>query len=119
MAITLEPPAATHTRRDGELQPKPEAGRAAAEPARRPDEPLPPSADPDFHPPGPDPRIAVTARLLPRHHAWLAGAAAREGRSIEAFLEGLIRQARANDPLTVHDTRPQEPGQPAGSGRRS
>jgi hypothetical protein len=119
MATTLEPPAATHTRRDGELQPKPDTGRAAREPERQPGERLPSSADPDFHPPGPDSRITVTTRLLPRHHAWLAGAAEREGRSIEAFLEGLIRRACANDPLTVRDTRPQEPGQPVGSGRRA
>lgn len=119
MAITLEPPAATHTTRAGELQPRPSNGRAAGEPERSPHDPLPPSADPDHHPSAPDGRIAVTTRLLPHHHAWLAGAAARDGVTIEVCLEALIRRARAADPLAARDTRPQAPGQPAGSGRRT
>jgi len=119
MAITLTPPAETHARRDGELHPKPSGGRSIDDPQPSTGTPLPPSSDPDFAPPGPDHRIAVGVRLLPRHHAWLVDAAAREGRTVEAFLEGLIRRACAADPLSVRDTRPQEPGQPAGTGRRA
>jgi hypothetical protein len=115
--VKLDSAPGRHRRADGELQPLPSlAAAVAAEP--KPGEALPPSADPDFVE-GPAPVLpSVTITLQDRHHAWLLQAAARDGRSPEHFVEGLVRQACAADPARIRNTLPQGLGQPAGTARR-
>lgn len=118
MAIRLEPPATTHLAEAGEHRPRPSRDAAPDPDGRRPDGTLPPSADPDYEGPPSIERRRVTCTLLPRHAEWLEAAARREGRTIEAKLEALVREACARDPLRLVDTRPPAPGFPAGTGRR-
>jgi hypothetical protein len=114
--LKLDSASARHRRADGELQPIPSQVAPVAEP--KPGEALPPASDPDFL--GDAPRVlpAVTVTLQQRHHDWLLQAAAREGRTPEHFVEGLVRQACAADPARIRNTLPQMPGQPAGTARR-
>jgi hypothetical protein len=114
--LQLDPGHKNHRRADGELQPKPSIVLDAPEP--KPGEALPPSADPDFIEGEPAPLPTVTVALQQRHHDWLLQAAARDGRTPEQFVEGLVRQACAADPLRIRNTLPQMPGQPAGTARR-
>ncbi|MCU0257029.1 MAG: hypothetical protein MUF60_09805 [Vicinamibacterales bacterium] len=107
-SVKLDSAPARHRRADGELQPIP----SPATPTREAE------AEMQIVDGAPTPRPEVTIALQQRHHDWLLQAAAREGRSPEHFVEGLVRQACAADPHRIRNTLPQMPGQPAGTARR-
>lgn len=59
-----------------------------------------------------------TVTLQARHAEYLRERAAAFGETPERHLESILRQFRQLDAWRTTDTRPQGPGQPAGTGRR-
>ncbi|MCU0966988.1 MAG: hypothetical protein MUF08_18550 [Burkholderiaceae bacterium] len=107
-SVKLDSAPERHRRADGELQPIPSPATPTRDDA----------AEMEIVDGAPTPRPAVTFTLQQRHYDWLVQAAARDGRTPEHFVEGLVRQACAADPFRVRNTLPQAPGQPAGTARR-
>ncbi len=91
---------------------KPEKTQAGFEaPAAAPEpEPASDSVAPDG--------VEHVLHLQPRHAAWVAQAAQRQGMATARFLETLVRRAYAADPARVVATLPQAPGGMAGTALR-